>query len=81
MDKVFLIFPYEHEGNKYIEAYPMHNLDVLRYAPSHFSFTTKPSRNQARKFAYKKYINGSGRGYNKLPASPTITEFFKEHWD
>ena len=77
MDKTFLIFPYEHEGNKYVEAYPMHNIDVLRYAPAYYSFAISPSRNQARKYAYKKYINPSGRGYNKLSISPAISQPFK----
>ena len=49
MTRNFLIFPYEHKGKKYVEAYPFHNIEVLRYAPSYYSFTQQPSRNQARK--------------------------------
>tara|TARA_R100000306_G_C4306410_1_gene107867 strand:+ start:170 stop:415 length:246 start_codon:yes stop_codon:yes gene_type:complete len=81
MNKVFLIFPYEHEGNKYVEAYPMHNIDVLKYAPSYYSFVSSPSRNQARKYAYKKYIDSTGMGFKKLPISPTIKVPMKEHWN
>jgi len=81
MDKEFLIFPYNHQGIKYVEAYPMHNLDVLRYAPPYYTFTTQPSRNQARREAYRQFIDPSGIGYNIYPTSPTISKSFKEHWN
>ena len=79
--KTFLIFQYEHKGNRYVEAYPFHSIEVMRYAPDNFSFTKQPSRNQARKHAYKKYINCTGFGFNTLPISPTIQVPMKEHWD
>ena len=81
MMKTFLIFPYEHKGEKYVEAYPFHSLDVLRYAPAYYSFTKQPSRNQARKFALKKYINGTGIGFKKLPISPSIKVPMQESWE
>jgi len=81
MDKHFLIFPYTHKGKTYVEAYPFHCTDVLRYAPSNYTFTTQPSRNQARKEAYRRFIEPSGKGYNKYPTSPTVNQSFEEHWN
>lgn len=81
MTRNFLIFPYEHKGKKYVEAYPFHNIEVLRYAPSYYSFTQQPSRNQARKYAYKKYINSMGIGFKTLSISPSIRVPMQESWE
>jgi len=79
--KNFLIFPYEYRGKKYVEAYPFHNIEVLRYAPAYYSFTKQPSRNQARKHAFKKYINSTGIGFKKLVISPSMQVSMQEHWE
>ena len=77
--KPFFIFPYTVKGVKYVEAYPIHMdkwgdtdyIHILVQALSSFALiTTKPSRNQARKLAYKLWINPTGKGYNRFPFSP-----------
>jgi len=82
-NKVYLIFPYEHEGKKYVEAYPLHHdiRELLTVAPVYRLLTTKRSRNQARKYAYRVWINPSGKGYNKYPISPSQYVPFKEQWE
>ncbi len=80
---VYLIFPYEHEGRKYVEAYPVqHEIrELLTVAPTYRLLTTKKSRNQARKYAYKLWIHPTGKGYRKQPISPSQYIPFKEHWE
>jgi len=82
-NNVYLIFPYQHEGKKYVEAYPLHHdiRELLTVAPVYRLFTTKVSRNQARKYAYKLWIHPTGKGYNKQPISPSQFVPFKEHWE
>ena len=83
INNVYIIFPYEHEGKKYVEAYPLHHeiRELLTVAPVYRLLTTKKSRNQARKYAYKIWINPSGKGYNKYPIAPSQVLPFKEHWE
>jgi len=83
INNVYLIFPYEHKGKKYVEAYPLHHeiRELLTVAPVYRLLTTKRSRNQARKYAYKLWIHPTGKGYNKYPISPSQDVSFKEHWE
>jgi hypothetical protein len=90
--KPFYIFPYIVDGVQYVEAYPIHGGEEYNTSiPSFRLITLKPSRNQARKLAYKLWINPTGKGYNRFPFSPTSDNFykyykmnptytFKEHW-
>ncbi len=78
--KPFYIFPYIVNGVKYVEAYPIHNegnndMPYVASIPSYRLLTLKPSRNQARKLAYKLWVHPTGRGFRKFPQSPTSTEF------
>ena len=83
INNVYLIFPYEHKGKKYVEAYPLHHeiRELLTVAPVYRLLTTKRSRNQARKYAYKLWIHPTGKGYNKQPISPSQYVPFKENWE
>jgi len=65
INNVYLIFPYEHKGKKYVEAYPLHHeiRELLTVAPVYRLLTTKRSRNQARKYAYKLWIHPTGKGF------------------
>ena len=66
-----------------MEAYPVHH-DVGQLhqaAPVYRLFTTKKSRNQARRYAYKLWIDPTGKGYHKYPISPSMDVPFEEHWD
>ena len=82
--KPFYIFPYIVNGVKYVEAYPVHNgganyMAYIESIPSYRLITIKPSRNQARKLAYKLRKNPTGKGYNRFPFSPTSDNFHKYH--
>ena len=77
--KPFIIFPYYVGGRQYVEAYPVHpgalftisdSISNSSSFPGYRVITLKPSRNQARLFAYKLWINPTGRGYNRFPFSP-----------
>lgn len=82
-ENVYLIFPYTHNGKRYVEAYPVHHSmkQLQEAAPAYRQFTTKKSRNQARRYAYKLWIDATGKGYNKCPISPSMNVPFEEHWD
>ena len=82
-NNVYLIFTYEHEGKKYVEAYPLHHdiRELLKVAPVYRLLTTKVSRNQARKYAYKLWKHPTGKRYNKQPISPSQAVPFKENWE
>ena len=79
MSKTFLIFYYVLNGQEYVDAYPIHNmahvftitaaLKCLMQLPNDVpsAFMVCNSRNQARKEAYKLWINPSGTGFNKMP--------------
>ena len=73
MDKTFLIFHYIFNEQKYVEAYPIHYMPyvfaIATALPNGmaYDFVECTSRNQARKEAYKLWINPSGDGFNKMP--------------
>ena len=81
--KPFYIFPYTVNGVKYVEAYPIHKCGgdsdyipgFIEALPSFRLITLKPSRNQARKLAYKLWVHPTGKGFNRFPHSPTSTNF------
>jgi len=81
----FYIFPYTVNGVKYVEAYPIHSWGVyndmvyVENIPSFRLITLKPSRNQARKLAYKLWINPTGKGYNRFPFSPPSIAYNREN--
>tara|TARA_R110002020_G_scaffold468315_1_gene692492 strand:+ start:775 stop:1017 length:243 start_codon:yes stop_codon:yes gene_type:complete len=74
MNKPFIIFQYNHENRDYVEAYPIHAPWAMTYRqlPDGIPYAIMicSSRNQARKEAYKLWINKSGAGFNKLYANP-----------
>ena len=77
--KPFYIFPYTVDGVQYVEAYPIHGgLEHIDSIPGFRLITLKPSRNQARKLAYKLWINPTGKGYNRFPFSPPSIAYHKE---
>ena len=64
-------------GVKYVEAYPIHftggeldYISLLQAIPPFHLITIKHSRSQARKLAYKLWIDSTGKGYNTFPFSP-----------
>jgi hypothetical protein len=85
--KPFYIFPYTVNGVKYVEAYPIHKCGgdsdyipgFIEALPSFRLITLKPSRNQARLFAYKLWIDRTGKGYKRFPFSPTAEEYNRWH--
>ena len=84
--KPFYIFPYTVKGVKYVEAYPIHKWGDSDYIPGFIEalpsfrlITLKPSRNQARLFAYKLWINPTGKGYNRFPFSPPSIAYNREN--
>lgn len=82
----FYIFPYIVKGVKYVEAYPIHKWGDADYIPGFIEalpkfklITIKPSRNQARLFAYKLWIDPTGKGYKRFPSSPPAEEYNRYH--
>ena len=71
MNKTFLIFYYVLNGQEYVEAYPIHNIsmpyDSLLPNDCPHAFMVCNSRNQARKEAYKLWVDSSGHGFNRMP--------------
>ena len=71
MKKTYLIFYYVHDGQDYVDAYPVHGLhlryDTFLLPEMPRAYVVSNSRNQARKEAYKLWIDPSGRGFNKHP--------------
>jgi hypothetical protein len=71
MKQTFFIFYYVRNGQKYVEAYPAHDLKYSYESllpegmPSTFMICN--SRTQARREAYKLWIEPSGKGFNKMP--------------
>lgn len=68
----FIIFSYKLAEQVYVEAYPTHGLPaskLLSGFPMDLSFrwVLAPSRNQARKLAYRHWVRADGVGFNKLP--------------
>ena len=79
MNKTFLIFYYVLNGQEYVEAYPIHDMShiftITTALPNDcpYAFMVCTSRNQARKEAYKLWIEPSGQGFNKMPHPRTYT--------
>ena len=71
MSKMFLIFYYILNGQEYVEAYPVHDISIpyesLLPNDCPHAFMVCNSRNQARKEAYKLWVDSSGHGFNKMP--------------
>ena len=72
MNKLFLIFHYIFNEQEYVEAYPCRRQNMFGITKSlpndmPYAFMVCNSRNQARKEAYKLWINPSGTGFNKMP--------------
>jgi len=78
-NKTFLIFYYVLNGQEYVEAYPIHDMahifSITTALPNDcpYAFMVCSSRNQARKEAYKLWIDSSGRGFNKMPHPRTYS--------
>ena len=74
MNKPFLIFSYTHENQDYVEAYPLHSPWQSSYSrlpdDTPYAIVVCSSRNQARREAYKLWINESGEGFNHFAANP-----------
>ena len=79
MNKPFLIFHYTHGDQEYVEAYPIRSpwSECYGRLPQDVSYAIMvcSSRNQARKEAYKLWINPSGAGFNNLKANPRTYAF------
>jgi hypothetical protein len=69
----YLIFPYTHDGQQYVEAYPTTDPALLaQFLPTDIVWASydAPSRNQARRKAYEVWIDATGKGFNALPYRP-----------
>lgn len=72
----FAIFTYKVNGQSYIEAYPTNNRPSSIFNGIVFYHLIQAdSRNQARKAAYKIWIDQTGNGFNKFPVSPIWESF------
>ena len=74
--KTFMVFHYHHEGIEYVEAYPVHqemNMKLDTYLPMDvkYAYVVAESRNQARRQGYKLWVEPTGKGFYKMPLSPT----------
>jgi hypothetical protein len=72
--KQFLVFAYSVEEQKFVEAYPTHDRNESAYIAllpdnTPHNIIEAPSRTLARKWAYVKWIDNSGEGFNRLPIS------------
>lgn len=67
----FLIFPYIHENIQYVDAYPIdaRPLSVVDAAPIQRVIVNTPTRNQARREAWKLWIDIDCKEFNKSPRS------------
>lgn len=60
----YVIFTFNQNGRQRVEAYS----DWGNFEPSFpFLYVFAPSRNQARKWAYRLWIRADGQGFNKFP--------------
>jgi len=79
----YLIFPYTISKKDYVDAYPIHNNyvePILKAFPGKiWDITEQVSRNQARKEAYRKWINCNYAGWNKFSLSLISDNFKKEN--
>jgi hypothetical protein len=72
----FMVFHYRHEGIEYVDAYPVHkemNMKLDTYLPMdvQYTYVLAESKNQARKQGYKLWVEPAGKGFYKMPLSPT----------
>lgn len=75
----FLVFSYKADNTQFVEAYPVHHGGTLASTDTHHTYNLPldiswaiieaPSRTQARKWAYRKWIDESGDGFKTLPLS------------
>ena len=72
----YVTFVYIVRGQHYIDAYPLNNrpLDFINKIDDPF-FVSARSGNQARKAAYKRFVNYTGKGFNRLPRSPIYLRY------
>ena len=63
----FAIFTYMANGQQYVEAYPTNNRPSDIFDGLDFDLVCAVSRNQARKLAYKKWVDPTGAGFNNFP--------------
>jgi len=71
-----MVFHYHHEGIEYVDAYPVHqemNMKLDTYLPMDvkYAYVVAESRNQARRQGYKLWVEPTGKGFYKMPLSPT----------
>lgn len=60
----YIIFTFLKKGSFKVDAYPFWG----NYEPDFYHLVVfAPSRNQARKWAYKLWVRADGRGFNKYP--------------
>jgi hypothetical protein len=74
--QTFMIFHYRHEDIEYVNAYPVHggsemNLDTYLPMDVQYAYVVAESNNQARKQGYKLWVQPAGKGFYKMPLSPT----------
>ena len=73
--KTFMVFHYHHEGIEYVDAYPAHggNMKLDTYLPMdvEFAYVVAESKNQARKQGYMLWVESTGKGFYKMPLSPS----------
>lgn len=78
--KPFLIFHYHFNGKTYVEGYPLNDRpfkEVLAGLPTsiRWGIVEAPSRTQARKVAYCRWVSPDGVGFNKLALSPIYERY------
>ena len=71
-----MVFHYHHEGIEYVDAYPVHqemNMKLDTYLPMDvkYAYVVAESRNQARRQGHKLWVEPTGKGFYKMPLSPT----------
>ena len=71
-----MVFHYHHEGIEYVDAYPVHqgmSMKLDTYLPMDVTYTyvVAESRNQARRQGYELWVEPTGKGFYKMPLSPT----------
>ena len=74
--KTFMVFHYHHEGIEYVDAYPVHQemnmkLDIYLPMDVKYAYVVAESRNQARRQGYELWVEPTGKGFYKMPLSPS----------
>jgi hypothetical protein len=77
----FIIFPYSVRGKVFVEAYPLKDRPepIQALAPIGSIIVYAPSRNNARRQAYTRWIRSDGAGFNKFSRSPWDITFKEAH--